>query len=100
MALWLGTELRVSHGSDIRRLAYSGGTFDVCVRYGPRPELFQGFERLIVPFPGPFWAVEGRVYESPLGIGTSADRGASSESKILRTRARRQRDAQSALFGD
>ena len=61
------------------------------MRYGPNPERFQGFETLIVPFPGSFWAVEGRVYESPTGIGTSADRGASSESKILRAAARRQR---------
>jgi len=96
----LGTELRVSHGSDIRRFPYSGGPFDICVRYGPNPERFQGFETLIVPFPGSFWAVEGRVYERPHGIGTSADRGASSESKILRARARRQRDAQTALFSD
>ena len=81
----------MSHGSDIRRLAYSGGTFDICVTYGPTPELFKGFERLIVPFPASFWAAEGRVYGSPLGIGTSADRGASLESKILRAAARRQR---------
>ena len=82
--------------------AYSGGPFDICVTYGPNPQRFQGFETLIVPFPGSFWAVEveGRVYERPHGIGTSADRGASSESKILRARARRQRDAQTALFSD
>ena len=42
--------------------AYSGGTFDVCVRYGPRPELFQGFSGGKQQFPGSFWAVEGRVY--------------------------------------
>ena len=52
--------------------------------YGPNTPRFWGFAPGKRPFPGSFGAVEGRGYERPHGIGTSADRGASSESKILR----------------